>query len=217
VAVSVSIALNHASRNQEQRGSFRKSDGGSLAGGMGKQAEREAGGGKLRDTGAVVEKRGGMSGIGIAEGAKFLVVAGDESGTGVNAAADVDKLAVDVKTKFSHRVGFVDVGRRKQLGTQSAKDFLRGNKEIAVFIAPPGNVQQAYEHTFWADADGIIEISGQPLAYENRSDVSSIEFGEHGWDRLHPRSFSLAGMKSGKHGTTAHGEGSTRVKVGQPL
>jgi len=158
-----------------------------------------------------------VSGVGIAERAKFLVVAGDKGGTGVNAAADVDELAVDVKTKFRHRVGFVDVGRRKQLGTQRAKDFLRSNEEIAVFIAPPGDVKQADEYTFRADADGVIEISGLPLAHENRSDVGAIDFGENGWDRLHLRSFSLAGMKSGKHGTTAHGEGSTRVEVEQPF
>src|SRR5215472_4998856 len=101
-AVGAAFALDHSAGDEEEGGALLEDCGGGVAGGVGEQAEREAGGGEFRDTGAVAEKGGSMSGVGVAESAELFVVAGDEGSAGVRAAADFEESAVQTEAELRH-------------------------------------------------------------------------------------------------------------------
>ena len=100
----VTLAGNHSAGNQQQRGIFLKGHGGSIASGVGEESQREASRTEFDDAGMVAEQSWCVSGVGVADGAELLVVAGDESGTGVDAFAGVDKAAIDAKTELRHGI-----------------------------------------------------------------------------------------------------------------
>ncbi len=83
---AAALALDHSARNQQQSGTFLQADGGSFGSGVGKQSQRKTGRTEFGDPAAVAEKSGRVSGIGVAERAEFLVVAGDEGRAGADAA-----------------------------------------------------------------------------------------------------------------------------------
>ena len=63
-----------------------------------------------------------MSGIGVTESAKLLVVAADECGAGVNSVGGFDDRAIDAVGEFGHGVGLVDVGTGKDLSADAAEN-----------------------------------------------------------------------------------------------
>ena len=156
-----------------------------------------------------MQKGGGVSGIGVAESTVFFVIAGNEGGTGVNAAADIDEAAVDVKAEFGHGVGLVDIERSEEFGPEGAKHILGGNQEAAVVFTASADIQQADEHAFGADADRIVEISADALANEQSGDVGAGDSGKDGRDRLDRLWFGRAGVETGEH------KDAPRAKVAQ--
>jgi hypothetical protein len=102
----------------------------------------------------------------------------------VYAAGVFDEAAIDAKVEFGHGLGFVNVRAGEQFGSEGAEDFLRGREKTAVLVAAAGNVEQAEEDALGADANGIVEISGNALAYEDGCNVRALDLGKGGWDRL---------------------------------
>jgi hypothetical protein len=147
---------------------------------MREKSERETRGSKLGDTGTVVQKSGGMSGIRVAQSAEFFVVAGKESRTGMNSAADVDQSTVDPKAEFGHGIRFVNVGWRKELQSESAELFLCRDEETACVIAPSGNIQETDQNALGTHADGIIEVSGDAFPDEYGSNICPFNLREDG-------------------------------------
>ena len=83
-----------------------------------------------------------MSSIGVAEGAKSLVIAAEECGAGVNPGGGFHHAAVELNTKSHHGFGFVDVRRGKQFGSESAKYFLRRREHGQIVLPTSGNIEQ---------------------------------------------------------------------------
>jgi hypothetical protein len=146
-----------------------------------------------------------MSGIGVAQSPELFVITGNESGTRVNAAADINQSTIDPETEFRHGIGFVDVRRRKQLQSASAEDLLGSDQEVTVVLAAAGNIEQADQNAFRADANGVVEISGNAFSDEHRSDVGACDRGEDGCNRFHWGGGSGVGAEAGKHGRKAQG------------
>jgi hypothetical protein len=65
------------------------------------------------------------------------------------------------------------------------EDFLGSDQKAAVVLAPAGNIEQADQNAFRADANGVVEISGDPFSDEHGSDVGACDRGEDGWNRFH--------------------------------
>src|SRR5277367_6936718 len=101
-----------------------------------------------------------MSGIGIAERAKLLVVAGDKRRAGAHPAAGFDDAAIDAVVKLGHGIGFVEVGARKEFCSSGAEDFLGRAQDAAIVSAPASNIEQPKQNPLRAYADRIIEVSG---------------------------------------------------------
>src|SRR5580658_7023417 len=127
-------AVDYSARNQQQRGAFLHADGRSVAGGVGEESERQAGRSEFGDAAMVAKKAGCVSGIGVAECAELLVIAGDEGGAGVNGFGVVDESAIDAKTELGHGIGFIHVGMREKLGSGVAKDLLCDCEDRAVLV-----------------------------------------------------------------------------------
>jgi hypothetical protein len=144
-----------------------------------------------------------MSGIGVAQRSELLVITGDESGTRVGAAAHIDQPSIDPKAQLGHGIGFVNVTRRKQLQSDGAEDFLRDDQEVPVVLAASANIEQPDQHAFRADANGVIEISGDTLSDKDGGYVGTCDRGEDGWNRFHDRGGSTVGAEAGKHGRKA--------------
>ena len=140
MAVPMSVAVDDATGDQQQGRSLWNSNRGCLSCRVREQAEGEARRGELSDTRRVVHETWCMSGIGVAECPEFFVITGDESGTGVDTTADIDESAIDVEAELGHGVGFVDVRRSKELGSEGSEDFLRGNEKAAVVFAASGDI-----------------------------------------------------------------------------
>jgi len=151
---------------------------------MRKESERETCGSKLGDAGSVVQKSGSMSGVRVAKCTELLVIAGEERRTGMNSAADVDQSTIDPMAEFRHRIGFVNIGRRKELETKSAEHFLCGDQETAIVFAPSGNVEEADQNTLGTDANRIIEVSGNSFSNEYSGDISSFDLREDSGGRF---------------------------------
>ena len=126
--VIFALAFNDSARNQQNRCAFLQTYRGSVGGGVGKKSERQARGYELGNACAVAEKSRGVPGVGIAQRAKPLVVATDERRARVNPRGGFHQAAVEAKAKRGHGFRFVDIGPRKELGSESAKDLLRGRK-----------------------------------------------------------------------------------------
>src|ERR1700679_2290120 len=88
---------------------------------MGKKAERQAGSNQFGDAGAVAEKAGAVSGVGVTEGAEALVIAADEAGAGADATRNFHDAAVEPKAEFSHGLGLVEILFAKQVAASLRK------------------------------------------------------------------------------------------------
>src|SRR6202035_1787941 len=104
---------------------------------------RQAGRREFGNASTVAEQSGGMSGVGVAEGAKFLVIAADECGAGVNSGGGFHDAAVELNAERDHGFGFVDVMPRKEFGPERAKYVGRGGKDGQIVFATSGNIEQA--------------------------------------------------------------------------
>src|SRR5947209_13742454 len=100
-----------------------------------------------------------MAGIGVAERAEGLVIAGDESGTGKASAGDLDKAAIQAKAELRHGFGLIDVGAGEEFCAAIAKNLLSGCENAAIVFATAGYVEQAKEDPFGAYADGVVKVS----------------------------------------------------------
>src|ERR1700692_660783 len=118
---------------------------------MGKKTQRQPGGCEFDNAAAIAEQSRRMAGIGVAEGAKFLVVAADECRAGVNPARCFHQSTIELKTKRNHSFGFVYVGTGEKLGPDSPKDILRGRKHELIVLAAAGKIEQAKQYTFGTD------------------------------------------------------------------
>jgi hypothetical protein len=141
-----------------------------------------------------------MSGIGEAECAEFFVITGEESGTRVDPTADIDEAAIDVEAELGHGVGFVDVRRSEELGSEGSEGFLRGDEKAAVVFAAPGDIQQADENAFGADADRVVEIACYAFADEQGTKLSAGDRWKDGGDGLDRERFGRVRVESGEHG-----------------
>ena len=121
-----------------------------------------------------------------------------------------DEAAIDAEAEFGHGLGFVDVGAREKFGAQVAKDFLRGGEDAAIVLAASGDIEQAEQNALGADANGVVEISGNALADEDGGDVGAFDFGKYGRDGLDRGcGLGVAGVKERAH------EGSPEPKLAQ--
>ena len=214
----VALAFDHSARDEQQSRTFFHGHSGSVGSGVGKESEGQASGGEFGDSFGIAEKAGRMSGVGVAEGSELLVVAGDEGGARANAAGSLDNRAIDAKAKFSHGLGFVDVGAREELSTKVAEDLLSCGQDAAVILAAPGHVEQAKQNALGADADGVVEISGNAFSHKDGCDVSALDLGKHGRDGLDGRcDIRDAGVKERTHGEQAPSETSTGTGSGQTV
>src|SRR5215468_9889725 len=125
-----------------------------------------------------------MSGIGIAKGAKLFVIAGDESRTGMNSAANVDQPTVDAMVEFGHGIRFVNIGRRKQLQSKGAEHFLCSDKEAASVFATSGNVEQSDQNALGTYPNRVIKVSGDAFSNEYGSDICPFESRKDGGSRF---------------------------------
>jgi hypothetical protein len=144
-----------------------------------------------------------VSGIGVAERSELLVVTGNEGRARVDAAAHINQSTIDPKAQFGHGIGFVDVTRRKQLLPDSAEDFLGSDQEVTVVLAAAGNIEQPDQNAIRADANRVIEISGNPFSDKHGSDVSTCDRREDGWNRFHYGGGRGVGAEAGNHGRKA--------------
>jgi hypothetical protein len=144
-----------------------------------------------------------MSGIGVAKRSELLVVTGNEGRARVDAAAHINQSTIYPKAQFGHGIGFVDVTRRKQLLPDGAEGFLGSDQEATVVLAAAGNVEQPDQNAFRADANGVVEISGDAISDEHGCDVCACDRGEDGWNRFQYGGGSRVGAEAGKHGRKA--------------
>ncbi len=180
----MSLTLDHSARNQQQSRTSFHADGGSFGSGVRKQSQGQAAGTEIGDAVLIAKQSWRVSGVGIAERAELLVIAGEKGGARPDAGGTFDDGAIDAKAKFRHGVRFVDVPAREQLRSEVAKDSLRGSEDVAVVLAASGDVEQSKQNALRAHADGIIEISGNALAHEDGGDVRPLNLGKDGWNRL---------------------------------
>ena len=101
---------------------------------------------KFGNAGVVAQKSRRVPGVGIAERAEPFVVAAEECGAGVNARRGFHDSAIEPKTERDHGFGFVDVGRRKEFGSEGAEDILRGRQNLLIVLAASGNIEQAKQN-----------------------------------------------------------------------
>ena len=126
------------------------------------------------------------------------------------------RAAIDAKTEFCHSVGFIDVGAGEKLDSSTAKDLLRGCEDAAVVVAAAGHVEQTKQHALGADAQGIVEISGNALAHEGGGDVGALDLGKYGRDGLGGGGDGVDGVRvKERHRSRARGEASTGMDRGQ--
>jgi hypothetical protein len=144
-----------------------------------------------------------VSGICVAERSELLVVTGDEGRARVDAAAHINQSTIDPKAQFGHGIGFVHVTRRKQLQSDGAEDFLGSDQDATVVLAAASNIEQPDQNAFRADANGVVEISGDPFSDELGSDVGPCDRGEDGWNWFHYGGGSSVRAEAGKHGRKA--------------
>ncbi len=117
-------------------------------------------GAEFDDAGTVAQRSGRMAGVGVAESAKFLVVAAEECWTRVHPRGGSHQSAIELQTEGDHGVGFVDVGPRKEFSSGSTKDILRSSEDALIGLAAARNVEQAEQNPFRAHSQRIVEISG---------------------------------------------------------
>src|SRR5580704_14895645 len=129
------LAVDHSAGDEQQNGAFFQAHGWSIGGGVGEESERQASRSQVGDPIAVSKEAGRVSGVGVADGAELLVVAGDKGRTRADALRGFQYAAIDAKTKLRHGFGFVDVRTREELSSEVAKDFLCSGKDTAVVLA----------------------------------------------------------------------------------
>jgi hypothetical protein len=185
VTIAVAFTVDHSARNEEQRGVFGHGYCRSLGGCVGEKSEGEACRGQLRDSRAVAEQCGRVSGVGVTQGPELFVITGNEGRAGVDAAAHINQPTIDSEAEFGHGIRFVDVRRRKQLQSDPAEDLLCSDQEVAIVPAPSGDIKQTDQNAFGTGANGVVEISSDALADEDGSDVGPGDLREDGWDRFH--------------------------------
>jgi len=111
MTIAVAFTVDYSARYEEQRSLFGHAYRRGLAGCVGEESEGESRGRQFSDSRSVAEKAGGVSGIGVAQRSKLLVVTGNEGRARVDAAAHINQSTIDPKAKFGHGIGFVDVTR----------------------------------------------------------------------------------------------------------
>ena len=137
-----------------------------------------------------------MPGVGVAQGAKSLVVAADECGAGVNPSRSFHQAAVEVNTERDHGFGFVDVRRRKEFSPESAKYLGRSREDGLIVLATSGNIEQAEQYPFRADSQGVIKISSNPFSVGGGGNLCALDLRELSRDRLHGwRDLGYAGLE----------------------
>ena len=91
-------------------------------------------------------------------------------------------------------------------------------QDAAVILAAPGHVEQAKQNALRADADGVVEISGNAFSHKDGCDVSALDLGKYGRDGLDGRcDIRDAGVKERTHGEQAPSETSTGTGSGQTV
>ena len=183
-AIGSTLTGDEAAGDQEESGASFKGDDAGVGGGVGEQTEGEPGGIEFLDASAVAEEPGNVTGVGVAEGAEYLVIAGDEGGAGTNSAGGIDQATIEEVVEFRHGIGFVDVGTGEELASGVAEDLLSSDEEMAVVLTASSDVEEADENALRADADGVVEITGDAFAGKDGGDVGSLDYREDGRSRL---------------------------------
>src|ERR1700732_2382213 len=122
--------------------------------------------------------------VGVAEGAKSLVVATDERRASVHAGRGFHQVAVELKTERHHGFGFVDVGRREQFASDGAEYLSCGGENGLIVLPPPGNIQQTKQYSFRTYTQGVIEITGDSHSVGGGGNLRAVNPRELGRDRL---------------------------------
>jgi hypothetical protein len=116
------------------------------------QAKGQACGSEFGNAGVVAEQSWRMPGVGVAECAKPFVVAADKCWTTMHPSGGFHQAAVEFDAERNHGFGFIDIGARKEFGPANPKDSLGGRQEESVVLAPAGNIKQAKQYAFRANA-----------------------------------------------------------------
>jgi len=83
MTIAVAFTVDYSARYEEQRSLFGHAYRRGLAGCVGEESEGESRGRQFSDSRSVAEKAGGVSGIGVAQRSKLLVVTGISYNAGV--------------------------------------------------------------------------------------------------------------------------------------
>ena len=86
---------------------------------------------------------------------------------------------------------------------------MSGGEDAAVILAASGNVEQAKQNALGADAEGVVEISGNAFAHEDGRDVGPLDLGEDGGHGLG------GGSRAGALGVKERAHGKPKAKLAQ--
>jgi hypothetical protein len=198
--VIFALTFDYSARNQQKSRAFLEAYGGSVRGRVGEKAQRQSRGREFGNASAVAEKSGRVPCVSIAERAKPLVVAADECRAGVNPRGRFHQAAVEAKGQRGHGFGFVDVGPRKELGSESVKYLLRSRENELIVLAASGDVEQAEQDAFGADPQGVVKISGDPFSVGGGGNLGTLDLGKLAGRGLQGRQrLGFTGMEESAH------------------
>ena len=137
-----------------------------------------------------------MTGVGVTESTEYFVVATNECRAGMNSGRVVDESSIELDAEFGHGIGLVNVGAGEELGADITENLLGGGEDASVLLATSGDIKQAEQYSLGANPYGVVEIPGDPVAYEDGRDVGAIDLGENCGDRFDGGyGLGVAGMK----------------------
>lgn len=125
-----------------------------------------------------------MSSVDITNDSQRLVVTSRECGTCAHALGRVQNRAIQLQAKLYHRVRFVNVIRRKQAGSQSAKFHLHARKDGAGRLQASGHIKHPEQYSLRMDADEIVEVAGLALPVIDRRQICPTECRNFGAGRF---------------------------------
>lgn len=198
----MTLALNQPAGNEQKSCAFFQADRRGLAGGMREEAQGKSGRGKLGYSSFVANQARGVAGIRITERAEFLVIAGNESGARMDAAAYIDQSTIEPQAKVGHGVGFVDIGFRKKFQSRRTENLLSVDEDVAIILARSGDIEESDEDAFGAGADGVVEVSSHPFTGEDGSDVGAVDLGKDCRNGLDNGRCGLGIAETGQHART---------------
>ena len=125
-----------------------------------------------------------MTGIDVPKRTESLFVAAHKGGTGAGFVGRLENRSIELKAKFDHCIGEVDVMFREHLGAYLAKGSAHRRRNFLVSLLAIDTLEQCEQNLVGADAQEIVEIPVPSPSIIDGRQAGIPELGKVGLDQL---------------------------------